>query len=683
MQTPNSEKITSPQPKLNRSELLNTESPDNVNKPASTIKTLPLGTGSAELQNAEKPAPKVSDKVPPKRWTFQQLKATDGLIPLHIFIDCGMNPMNQIQFEIVLALITLLLIDTQQHSFTLLLIICAYCLKITSNNFPSFTYYLFKFLQLFNNDLFCFFHFLFKDSIQFRQIPMYPFPLEQCWNNFSGMDENFTSNMIMAIILDFGLCSAWRLILLAIFTVTEILAGDYERLLYKHLLADYDPLVRPVDNESQPVVVKLGIDLQQIIDIDEKNQLIQTNVWLRFDWKDKYLRWKPEDYGNVLQVRVPIARLWRPDILLYNSADQMFDSTWHTNAIVNHDGTVEWLPPAIIKSSCKIDITWFPFDDQKCTLKFGSWTYSGFQIDLQAGNAVTDTYVENGEWILMGLPVKRNVFKYECCPEPYIDVTFTIWVRRRTLYYGFNLIIPCILISTMALLGFSLPPDAGEKLTLGISVFMSLCVFLVVVSESMPHTSDAVPLIGTYFSCIMIVVSASVVLTVIVLNFHHRTGETHHMSPVVRLLLLNWLPWLLMMKRPGRRFNRSAIRRAQDMCHLERKEKLSRSLMANILDLEDKKHLTAEELCIKEPPALDHNVTKTPDPGPLSRDLAAILKELRYITDRMRKEDEEHEIISDWKFAAMAVDRLCLVIFTTFLLVSTCSILLAAPHLYV
>ncbi|OUC47653.1 Neurotransmitter-gated ion-channel transmembrane region [Trichinella nativa] len=181
----------------------------------------------------------------------------------------------------------------------------------------------------------------------------------------------------------------------------------------------------------------------------------------------------------------------------------------------------------------------------------------------------------------------------------------------------------------------------------------------------------------------MIVVSASVVLTVIVLNFHHRTGETHHMSPVVRLLLLNWLPWLLMMKRPGRRFNRSAIRRAQDMCHLERKEKLSRSLMANILDLEDKKHLTAEELCIKEPPALDHNVTKTPDPGPLSRDLAAILKELRYITDRMRKEDEEHEIISDWKFAAMAVDRLCLVIFTTFLLVSTCSILLAAPHLYI
>ncbi|KRX41255.1 Calponin -like protein OV9M, partial [Trichinella murrelli] len=82
MQTPNSEKITSPQPKLNRSKPSNAESPDNVNKPAPTTKTLPLGTGSADLQNDEKPTPKVSDKVPPKRWTFQQLKATDGLIPL-------------------------------------------------------------------------------------------------------------------------------------------------------------------------------------------------------------------------------------------------------------------------------------------------------------------------------------------------------------------------------------------------------------------------------------------------------------------------------------------------------------------------------------------------------------------------------------------------------------------------
>ena len=61
----------------------------------------------------------------------------------------------------------------------------------------------------------------------------------------------------------------------------------------------------------------------------------------------------------------------------------------------------------------------------------------------------------------------RNEVFYDCCPEPYLDVTFVIKIRRRTLYYFFNLIVPCVLIASMAVLGFTLPPDSGEKLSLG------------------------------------------------------------------------------------------------------------------------------------------------------------------------------------------------------------------------
>lgn len=76
-----------------------------------------------------------------------------------------------------------------------------------------------------------------------------------------------------------------------------------------------------------------------------------------------------------------------------------------------------------------------------------------------------------------GMPGKKNTIVYQCCPEPYVDVTFTIQIRRRTLYYFFNLIVPCVLISSMALLGFTLPPDSGEKLTLGTC---TSCLFSVV-----------------------------------------------------------------------------------------------------------------------------------------------------------------------------------------------------------
>lgn len=77
-----------------------------------------------------------------------------------------------------------------------------------------------------------------------------------------------------------------------------------------------------------------------------------------------------------------------------------------------------------------------------------------------------------------GMPGKKNTIRYQCCPEPYVDITFTIHIRRRTLYYFFNLIVPCVLISSMALLGFTLPPDSGEKLTLGNVIYASLHAFL-------------------------------------------------------------------------------------------------------------------------------------------------------------------------------------------------------------
>ena len=47
--------------------------------------------------------------------------------------------------------------------------------------------------------------------------------------------------------------------------------------------------------------------------------------------------------------------------------------------IFNH-GDVLWIPPAIYKSSCTIDVTYFPFDQQECKMKFGSWTFNGDQV---------------------------------------------------------------------------------------------------------------------------------------------------------------------------------------------------------------------------------------------------------------------------------------------------------------
>jgi len=69
-----------------------------------------------------------------------------------------------------------------------------------------------------------------------------------------------------------------------------------------------------------------------------------------------------------------------------------------------------------------------------------------------------------------GVSGVRNVKYYKCCPEPYVDAIYTVHIQRRTLFYLVNLIVPGIMVSSMTLLGFTLPHECGEKLTLGIRV---------------------------------------------------------------------------------------------------------------------------------------------------------------------------------------------------------------------
>ena len=62
------------------------------------------------------------------------------------------------------------------------------------------------------------------------------------------------------------------------------------------------------------------------------------------------------------------------------SADGNFEVTLATKATLYSEGLVEWKPPAIYHSSCEMDVEYFPFDEQTCVMKFGSWTYDGFQV---------------------------------------------------------------------------------------------------------------------------------------------------------------------------------------------------------------------------------------------------------------------------------------------------------------
>ncbi|EPQ19807.1 Neuronal acetylcholine receptor subunit alpha-4 [Myotis brandtii] len=324
-----------------------------------------------------------------------------------------------------------------------------------------------------------------------------------------------------------------------------------ERLL-KKLFSGYNKWSRPVANISDVVLVHFGLSIAQLIDVDEKNQMMTTNVWVKQEWRDYKLRWDPRDYENVTSIRIPSELIWRPDIVLYNNADGDFTVTHLTKAHLFHDGRVQWTPPAIYKSSCSIDVTSFPFDQQNCTMKFGSWTYDKAKVDLVSMHSHVDRlgFWESGEWVLVDAVGTYNTRKYECCAEVYPDITYAFIIRRLPLFYTVNLLIPCLLLSCLTVLVFYLPSQCGEKVTLCISVLLSLTVFLLLITEIIPSTSLVIPLIGEYLLFTMIFVTLSIIITVFVLNVHHRSPRTHSMPAWVRRVFLDIVPRLLFMERP-------------------------------------------------------------------------------------------------------------------------------------
>lgn len=149
-----------------------------------------------------------------------------------------------------------------------------------------------------------------------------------------------------------------------------------------------------------------------------------------------------------------------------------------------------------------------------------------------------------------------------------------------------------------------------------------------------------------------------------------------------------WLAWILRMKRPGRDISRKKLAQGSKMRDMELRERSSKSLLANVLDLDDDFRSTGNNSTHNYSNNTSH-CNKIDEPSfdtvmyPGRSELRDILRELRFLTQKIKKDEDFAEECNDWKFAAMVIDRLCLWMFTFFTVVSTCGILFSAPHIFV
>uniref|UniRef100_A0A8R1DIJ7 Uncharacterized protein n=1 Tax=Caenorhabditis japonica TaxID=281687 RepID=A0A8R1DIJ7_CAEJA len=417
-------------------------------------------------------------------------------------------------------------------------------------------------------------------------------------------------------------------------------ASDDEERLMVDVFRGYNSLIQPVRNSSElPLIVRMALQLVLLINVDEKDQVMHTNVWLTLQWHDFQMKWNPVNYGEIKQIRVSPDKVWLPDIVLFNNADGNYEVSFMCNVVINHKGDMLWVPPAIYKSSCIIDVEFFPFDEQVCTLVFGSWTYNENEIKLefvQAELVDVSEYSSSSIWDVIDVPAslvnKRS------------RIEFQVRIRRKTLFYTVVLIIPTVLMAFLSMAVFFLPTDSGEKITLTISVLLSIVVFLLLVSKILPPTSSTIPLMAKY----------------LLLTF------------VLNVITILYLPKLVCMKRPKSVSERSAVRSGMAQLPGVGQFTLSPSAHHPLCPSADDRTAVIRNSAVNETSAY----------YPLSTDALRAIDAIEYITEHLKRDEQHKSFRDDWKYVAMIIDRLLLYVFFGITVGGTCGILFSAPHVF-
>lgn len=441
-------------------------------------------------------------------------------------------------------------------------------------------------------------------------------------------------------------------------------ASDAEDVLLKSLFSDYNKKVRPALVPEDRVVVRVGMVLSSFVGLNMKNEEMSTVVVMDLAWNDHRLRWNPKDHEGITVLRIPYDKVWEPDIYLINNNDGVFEVALKVHVQVHNTGKVTWTPPALYLSSCSVKVEYFPFDWQNCSMVFRSYTYDASEIDIQysldsRGREIDEilldeAFSEGGEWYIRHKPSRKNRDD-----DGYENMTFYLIIERKPLYYVFNIILPCILITIIAIFNFYLPPDAGEKMGLSINVLLTLTVFLLLLADKIPETSLGVPIIVNYIMFTMILVTFSVIMSVVVLNLHHRSPNTHQMPLWIRRIFLHMLPPYLCMRRPKAEtlvaLKLQPIRQNKMPLNKMSDEYFIRKPDTSVL-FPKPYRFNPEGMCTDLRKYMDGPSTYLSLPDELKSAVAAIT----HIAESLQAEKDYEALKEDWQYVAMVMDRLFL-----------------------
>ena len=304
------------------------------------------------------------------------------------------------------------------------------------------------------------------------------------------------------------------------------------RRLYKELLdklyKDSNPSLQPNAGDlSQPVDISIMMALESLSDLDMQNQMLTLAAWFEVIWYDPGLAWDRTVYP-VDRVMVSEKQVWRPVLALYNSVmprDQIMKI--ELPLTLTADGRLRWFPGDTVVLDCPVDLRFYPFDQQTCVISLTQW--SQFEADVNCSEKNLSHTVRttgNGEWDIVDLYVVRTT--WNMTDYSFWTVEYFLTIKRKWLFYALNILFPVGLVSMLISVVFLLPVDSGDKMSVSVTNFLTLAVFMTVVQDSLPQNSDTVCYLAVYLASQLVLGALAVLLSAVTVSWCH--GHEHQQS---------------------------------------------------------------------------------------------------------------------------------------------------------
>ena len=158
------------------------------------------------------------------------------------------------------------------------------------------------------------------------------------------------------------------------------------------------------------------------------------------------------------------------------------------------DGSAFWTQTTMFNTFCDVDPQYFPFDSHTCFIKVSGWGTDASYVNYTENGIFREDLQNSTEWELVSSKAKSIQINRSYTLS---NVEFHFTFKRRSGYYVLTVIIPFSVVSVLGLLTFPLPPESGEKVSLGMTCLLSFFVIQASVSEHLPTSSHAMPYIGS------------------------------------------------------------------------------------------------------------------------------------------------------------------------------------------